>query len=109
MDKSTLVQTHINKLQMIIDQLTNIDHQISNENLAFTFFRNLPPSFHTLMVSLGTHIDQLFMELVCGKLLQKELRCKQQVQFNHGIRHETLTIKGVLGESTLCPPKIVIT
>jgi hypothetical protein len=48
------------------------------------------------------------MKLVCGQLLQEELRCKQQVQFNHGTKYEIVTIKGVLGESTLCPSKIVI-
>jgi hypothetical protein len=53
--------------------LANIDHQISDEDLAFTLLGNLPPSFHTLVVSLNTHTDQLFMELVCGQLLQEEL------------------------------------
>lgn len=41
--------------------------------MAFTFLRSLSPSFHTLVVSLGTHIDELLMELVYGQLLQKEL------------------------------------
>jgi hypothetical protein len=48
------------------------------------------------------------MELVCGQLLQEELWCKQQVQFNHGTKHETITIKGVLGKITLYPSNIVI-
>jgi hypothetical protein len=53
--------------------LANVDHQIFDEDLAFTFLGSLPPSFHTLMVSLNTHTDQLFMELICGQLLQEEL------------------------------------
>ncbi len=52
-------------------------------------------SFHTLVVSLSTHTDQLFMELVCGQFLQEGLRWKQEVQFNHGVRHETLIVKDV--------------
>jgi len=67
------VQVHINKLWMIADQLTNINHQIFNEDLAFTFLKKLPPSLHTLVVSLNAHIDQLFMELIYTHLLQKEL------------------------------------
>ncbi len=35
--EGTLVQTHIDKIQMITNQLTNINHQVSNENLAHTF------------------------------------------------------------------------
>lgn len=35
------------------------------------------------------------MELPFGQLLQDELCCKQKMQFHHGTRHETLTIKGV--------------
>jgi hypothetical protein len=31
---------------MIVDQLTNINHQDSNENLAFTLLRIMPLSFH---------------------------------------------------------------
>jgi hypothetical protein len=80
MEEGTLVQSHIDKLWTIVDQLINIDHQKNYEDLAFTFlgilsssFGNLSSSFHTLMVSLSTHINQLFMELVCGQLLQKEL------------------------------------
>ncbi len=45
------------------------------------------------MVSLSTHTDQLFMELVCGQLLQEGLRWKQEGKFNHGIRHETLIVE----------------
>jgi hypothetical protein len=44
-------------------------HQLFNEDLTFTFLRSLPSSFHMFVVSLNTHTDQLFMELVCGKLL----------------------------------------
>jgi hypothetical protein len=47
------------------------------------------------VVSLSTHTDQLFMELVCGQFLQEGLRWKQEVQFNHGVRHETLIVKDV--------------
>jgi hypothetical protein len=51
---------------MITKQLTNNDHQVFDEDLTFTLLGNLTPSFYTLVVSLNTHIDQLFMELVCG-------------------------------------------
>jgi hypothetical protein len=73
MEEDTSMQVHIDKFQMIIDQLTNIDHQVSDENLAFTLLVNLPPSFHTLVVSFNTHITILSMELKCGQLLQEEL------------------------------------
>jgi hypothetical protein len=80
MEEGTLVQAHIDKLWMIVDQLINIHHQIFYEDLAFTFlgilsssFSNLSSFFHTLVVSFSTHINQLFMGFVCGQLLQKEL------------------------------------
>jgi hypothetical protein len=38
------------------------------------------------VVSHGTHIDQLSMELVSGQLLQEKLQCKWEVQSNHGIK-----------------------
>jgi hypothetical protein len=50
---------------MIANQLTNINHQICDENLASTFSKSSPPFFHTLVVTLNTHID---MELLCGQL-----------------------------------------
>jgi hypothetical protein len=61
---------------MIVDQLVNIDHQIFYEDLTFTLLKSLPFSFHALVVSHGTHIDQLSMELVSGQLLQEKLQCK---------------------------------
>jgi len=61
---------------MIVDQLANIDHQNFYDDLAFTFLRSLPLSFHTLVVSLSTRSNQLSMELICGQLLQEKLRCK---------------------------------
>ncbi len=60
------MQVHIDKLQMIANQLTNIDHQVLDENLAFTFLKKLPPFSHTLVVTLNTCID---MELLCGQLM----------------------------------------
>jgi hypothetical protein len=61
---------------MIAYQLVNIDHRIFDEDLPFTFLKKLPLSFHALVVSHSTHIDQLSMELVCGQLLQEKLQCK---------------------------------
>jgi hypothetical protein len=61
---------------MITNQLTNINHQIYDEDLAFTLLRNLPLSIHTFVVSFSICPNQLFMELVCGQLLQEKLRCK---------------------------------
>jgi len=69
MEESTLVQARIDKLWMIV----NIDHQVFNEDLAFTFLEILPSFFHTLVVSLSTHINQFFMELVSKQLLQEKL------------------------------------
>ncbi len=67
------MQVHINKLWMVANQLTNINHQKNYEDLVFTFLKNLPPSLHTLTVSLNVHTDQLFMKFVYEQLLQKEL------------------------------------
>ncbi len=47
------------------------------------------------MVSFSTCIDQLSLELPCEQLLQEELQCKQEVQFNHGTKHEGLIAKGL--------------
>jgi hypothetical protein len=73
MEERTSLQVHIDKFRMIANQLANIDHQVSNEDLAFTFGGSLPLSFHTFVISLSTHIDKLSMELVCGQLLQEKL------------------------------------
>jgi len=54
---------------MIVNQLTNIDCQVFDEDLASALLGSLPPSFYTLVVSFSTHIDQLSMELVCGQLM----------------------------------------
>jgi len=78
MEEGTLVQAHINKAS---DDCKSIKKHWSSsfyENLACTFLRSLPPSFHTLVVSFSTCIDQLSMELICGKLLREELHCKQE-------------------------------
>jgi hypothetical protein len=58
-------------------------------------FREFATIFHTFVVSFSTHIDQLSMELPCEQLLQEELRCKQEVQFNYGTRHKGLISKDV--------------
>jgi hypothetical protein len=69
MEEGISMQVHINKLWMIANQLTNIDHQVFDENLAFTLLESLPSSFHTFVVRLNTCIHQLSMELSCGQLL----------------------------------------
>jgi hypothetical protein len=79
---------------MIVDQLINIGHVDYNEDLAFTFSWSVPPFFHTLLIWLNTCTNELFMELVCGQLLQNKLQFKQKV-FNHGTKQETLLLKGV--------------
>jgi hypothetical protein len=45
---------------MIIDQLTNIDHVIFNEDFAFAFLKNLSSYFHTLVVLFNINIDFFF-------------------------------------------------
>jgi len=70
------MQVHINKLHLIVDQLTNIDHPISNEDLTFTFLWNLPPCFHTSVVPFSTYTNELSIELVYGQLLQNEFYFK---------------------------------
>jgi hypothetical protein len=45
MEEGTLVQVHIDKFCMITNQLTNIDHIVFDENLAFTILGGLPLSF----------------------------------------------------------------
>ncbi len=83
---------------MITNQLPNINHQIYDEDLAFTLLGSLWLSIHTFVVSFSTHTNQLSMELVCGQLLQEELQCKWKVQFNHGTKYETLIVKSVFGK-----------
>ncbi len=78
--------------------MANIDHPVFDEDLTFTFGGSLWLSFHTFVISLSTHIDQLSVELVCGQLLQEELWCEQEVQFNHGPKHDALIIKHVFGK-----------
>ncbi len=70
------MQAHINKLHLIVDQLTNIDHPISNEDLSFTFLGNLPSSFHTLVVPFSTYINELSIKLIYQQLLQNEFYFK---------------------------------
>jgi hypothetical protein len=56
MEEDIGVQVHIDKFCIITNQLANIDHIVFDENLAFTFLGGLPPSFHTLVVSLNLSI-----------------------------------------------------
>jgi hypothetical protein len=69
MEEGTSMQVHIDKFWMIRNQLTNIDHQVFDEDLAFTLLGNLSSSFHNLVVSLNTRTNQVSMELMCGQLL----------------------------------------
>jgi hypothetical protein len=78
---------------MITNQLTNINHQIYDEELAFTLLGSLWLSIHTFVVSFSIRTNKLPMELICGQLLQEKLLCKWEVQFNHGTKHETLIVK----------------
>jgi hypothetical protein len=70
MEENNLMQAHIDQLRTIANQLINIDHPISNEDMAFTLLRSYLPSFHTSMVAFSHCIDELYMELVCGQLVQ---------------------------------------
>jgi hypothetical protein len=67
MKEGTLVQVHNNEA---LDDCRSISKPWSSslyEDLACTLLRGLPPSFHTLVVSLSTCTNQLSMELICGK------------------------------------------
>jgi hypothetical protein len=41
MQEGTSMQVHIDKLRMIVNQLTNINHKVYDENLAFTLLGSL--------------------------------------------------------------------
>jgi hypothetical protein len=69
MEEGTSMQVRIDKFWMIGNQLTNIEHQVFDEDLAFTLLGNLSSSFHNLVVSPSTCTNQLSMELMCGQLL----------------------------------------
>ncbi len=88
------MQVHIDKFCMVIYQLANIDCPICYEYFTFTFLSSLSPFVHTLTILLNTYIDELFMELIHGQLLQKELQSKSKV-FSHCTRQETLTHLGI--------------
>jgi hypothetical protein len=92
MEEGILVQAHISKVCMIVDQLANIDHPIFNEDFAFTFLGSLPSFFHTSVVLNSSHTNELSMELVCGQILQEELQFQQEVP-NHGIKQEAINVK----------------
>ncbi len=85
MEEGILVQVHISKVRMLVDQLASIDHPISIEDCAFTFLGSLWSFFHTLVVLYNNHTNELSMELVCGQILQKELWFKQELP-NHGTK-----------------------
>jgi hypothetical protein len=58
-------------MQVHIDCISINKHRSSSFLRKFDIhtFREFVLSFHTLVVSLNTHIDQLSMELVCEQLL----------------------------------------
>ncbi len=69
MEENTLMQVRIYELCTIVNQLTNIDHPIFNENMTFSLLGNYLPSFHTTMVAFSYCIDELYMELIFGQLV----------------------------------------
>jgi hypothetical protein len=90
MKEGIYVQIHICKFHTIIDQLLNIGHVDYNEDLTFPFLWSVPPFFHSLLIWHNTCINELFMELVCGHLLQNELQFKQKkIQPCYKIRNTT--------------------
>jgi hypothetical protein len=70
MEENNVSLPHIVELHTIVYQLISIDHPISNEYMAFTLLRSYLPSFHTSMVAFNYFIDELYMELICGQLVQ---------------------------------------
>jgi hypothetical protein len=45
------MQVHIHKRCMIVDKLVNINHVVSNEDLAFAFLRSLLPMLVTYLIT----------------------------------------------------------
>ncbi len=45
------MQVHIHKRCMIVDKSTNINHVVSNEDLAFAFLRSLLPMLATYLIT----------------------------------------------------------
>lgn len=51
MEESISMQVHIHKRYMIVDKLANINHVVSNEDLAFGFRRSLLPNLAICLIT----------------------------------------------------------
>lgn len=74
--------------------MANIDHQVYDENLTFTFLQSLPHFPSSGGFTSSTCTNELSMELICGQLLQKDLWFKWATLKNDSWKLEILTIKG---------------
>jgi hypothetical protein len=74
--------------------LANIDHQVYDENLTFTFLQSLPPFPPSGGFTSSTYINELSMELICGQLMQKDCGLNEKCLKMLVEKLEILTTKG---------------
>jgi hypothetical protein len=71
------MQSHINKVNTMAEQLEAIGAPVSSDDIAMTLLCSLPESYDNLIVALESRADDLTVEFVTARLLQEEARRKE--------------------------------
>ena len=68
------MQTHINLVRDLADQLDAISASVTDEDMAMTLLCSLPESYDYLIVALESRVDELSFDFVSTRLLSEEKR-----------------------------------
>ena len=78
MDKGDDVQGYINNLKLLADQLDVVGAQFSGDDLVIMLLVSLSDSYLFLITALESRADSLSWELLTSRLLQEDIKRKEQ-------------------------------
>ena len=81
----TTMQTHINHVRDLADQLFNIGAGVSDEDIAMTLLCSLPETYDYLIVALESRSsEELTSDFVSARLIAEEKRKEESINSNVG-------------------------
>eukprot|EP00253_Pinus_taeda_P033190 PITA_33190 len=77
-----LVTEHLNKFNIVVNQLLSIDIKILDEDKCINFLCSLPYSLDSLVVAIGSNATALQFDEIVSALLTEEMRWKNMESQN---------------------------
>ena len=78
LEEGESMESHINKIKEIADELESIKSTVTEEDMVLIILGSLPETFSTLITSLESRADDLTMDFLMTRLMHEERKLQEQ-------------------------------